>query len=161
MIPALTPVSASSLPAEVRTLLDHCGGMTAALEGYWGRPMGLTVLGSRETAQGVSRAVVLTPMDTAHPAELGLISIRLAALPPALHPAVQAGKVPFGRLLADGGIAFESRPGAFFRLRADVPLADIMRVPVGMALHGRATVLRDADGHVLAEAIEILGGHTP
>ncbi len=161
LIPALTAVPAASLPSEARALLDHQGGMTATLEGRWGRPMGLTVLGSRETAGGISRAVLLTADGAAVPAELGLITIRLEALPSTLRAVVRAGDVPFGRVLAEGGIAFSSRPSAFLRLRADTALADILAVTPGTVLHGRATVLRDAAGQVLAEAIEILSGHAP
>ena len=161
LLPDLIPLPAAALPADARALLDHEGGMTSALEGHWGRAMTLQVLGTRPADGRVSRAVTLSAAGAGVPAELGLITIRLEALPPALRPAVLAGTVPFGRVLADGGIGFSSRPCAFFRLRADTALADILRVAEGATLFGRATVLRDGAGRVLAEAMEILSGHAP
>lgn len=161
LVPGLTIVQSADLPFHARSLLDHEGGMTAALEAYWHRPMRLHVLASRKAETRLSRAVILIPEGMEMPAELGLISIRMDCLPAALHSAVFAGLIPFGRILADSGIVFASRPTNFFRLRADRALADIMRVNDGVTLFGRSTVLRDDKDRRLAEVIEILGGHGP
>lgn len=167
LLPELRLLSVEALPESARPLLDHEGGMTAALERAWGGPLSLQVLRSRLLGDRLTRAVILWAGGTgsslsgaereSQAAELGLISIHLDALPPPVRQDVQFGDIPFGRLLADAGIEFRSRPSAFFETVADATLSGLLQVSAGQVLFGRTTRLSDAAGRVLADAIEILG----
>lgn len=161
LVPGLIPLDADRLPGTARPLLDHQGGMTAALERHWGGPMHLVVLGARRTGDVLSRAILLTVGADGPPAELGFIAIRLDALPAALRPVVEGGRIPFGRALAEGGVAFASRPTSFFKLTADRALADLLSSPLGGTLYGRTAELSDADGMILADVVEILAAGGP
>lgn len=159
--PDVTPLAETDLPEPTRGLLVQDRGMTAALEAHWGEPMRLSVLDSQESAGRLRRAVVLSGAVGGIPAELGLIEIELDRLPEAVREAVRAGLRPFGTVLAEAGLPFRSRPEAFLAVTANRVLADILDVAAGEKLYGRSTLLRLADGTVIARAVEILGGHEP
>jgi len=160
-VPEVEPVPAFRLPADARALLDHQGGMTAALEAYWGEPMGLRLIHAAHAPKLIRRQVLLSGTLRQRPAELGLIEIHLHALPAQVRDGVLAADMPFGTLLTRAGLSFRSTPSAFLRLAADADLADWLDVTPGHILYGRHTHLTDRHGGTLAEAVEILSGHAP
>lgn len=150
------------LPDVPRRLLVHDHGMTATLEAFWGEQMRLSVLHTEEVGTLLRRHVLLSGADSGMPAELGLIEIRLDALPPGALFAVRQRRIPFGAILSACGVSFKSRPAGFLRLVANEELARLLRITPGSAIHGRATTLyAQADGRVLANAVELLSGHQP
>ncbi|MBP7335437.1 hypothetical protein [Niveispirillum sp.] len=150
------------LPDVPRRLLVHDHGMTATLEAFWGEQMRLSVLHTEEVGTLLRRHVLLTGVDSGMPAELGLIEIRLDALPPGALFAVRQRRIPFGAILSACGVSFKSRPAGFLRLVASEELSRLLRVTPGAAIYGRATTLyAQADGKVLANAVELLSGHQP
>lgn len=152
----------SALPEVPRRLLVHDHGMTATLEAFWGEQMRLAVLHTEEVSNLLRRHVLLSGATSGQPAELGLIEIRLAALPAGALFAVRQRRLPFGAILSACGVGFRSRPAGFLRLTADDSLAALVRQRAGTALYGRATTLyAENDGRVLANAVELLSGHTP
>ncbi len=149
------------LPETARNLLAHDHGMTATLEAYWGESMRLSVLHAEEAAGLLRRHVLLSGGQSGMPAELGLIEIRLDALPAAAQFAVRQRKIPFGAILSACGVTFNSRPAGFLVLKADNAVAALLRIVAGDLVHGRATTLYDRDGRMLATAVELLSGHRP
>ncbi|WP_448189216.1 hypothetical protein [Azospirillum sp. sgz301742] len=154
--PACTLLPASALPADVRPLLDHRGSMTLMLEAHWGGPLAVCRLADAEDAGTLTRASVLRTADGGLPVELAVIRIALPALPADLHEALRAAAVPFGRLLADRGVAFAAEPLAFFRLDADAVAATHGAVETGTPLHGRLNRIATPDGVELCEVVEIV-----
>lgn len=155
-------LDASGLPEVPRRLLVHDHGMTATLEAFWGEQMRLAVLHTEEVSNLLRRHVLLSGANSGLPAELGLIEIRLDALPAGALFAVRQRRIPFGAILSACGVGFKSRPAGFLRLVANDELARLLRVTPGSAIHGRATTLyAQADGKVLANAVELLSGHQP
>lgn len=151
----------AQVPHPLRDLLGQEGGMTAALERHWGEPMLLRVLRSLRIATRLRREVVLLGARRGLPAELGLIEIRLDALPSAVAAAVTDGVRPFGTLLAEAGLHFRSRPTRYIQVTADTVLAATLAVPRGTVLFGRETRLTAESGRLLAEAVEVLSGPCP
>lgn len=155
-------LEADGLPDVPRRLLAHDHGMTATLEAFWGEQMRLSVLHTEEVGSLLRRHVLLSGADSGTPAELGLIEIRLDSLPPGALFAVRQRRIPFGAILSACGVSFRSRPAGFLRLVANEDLGRLLRVPVGSAVHGRATTLyAQTDGTILANAVELLSGHQP
>lgn len=155
-------LDAEALPDVPRRLLAHDHGMTATLEAYWGEPMRLSVLHTEEAGNLLRRHVLLSGADSGLPVELGLIEIRLEALPPGALFAVRQRRIPFGAILSACGVSFRSRPAGFMRLEADAELARLLHLTPGSLLHGRATTLyAQNDGRVLANAVELLGDRQP
>ncbi len=151
-------VALAEVPDGLRGVLGQDGGMTAALERFWGEPMGLAVRRTDLRDGRLRREVVLAGIRRGLPSEAGFIDIRLDALPPSVAEQVIAGRQPFGAVLAAAGIRFRSRPFRFFQVAADRDLAEALQVPPGSILYGRETRLTDSGGRVLAEAVEILSG---
>jgi chorismate-pyruvate lyase len=154
--PACTLLPASALPADMRPLLDHRGSMTLALEAHWGGPLTVRRLADAEDSGTLARASVLRRTADDVPVELAVIRIALPALPADLHGALRAATVPFGRLLADHGIAFAAEPLAFFRLDADAVTAGHGAVEAGTPLYGRLNRIVAPGGVELCEVVEIV-----
>lgn len=154
--PACTVLPAAALPADVRPLLDHRGSMTLTLETHWGGSLAVRRLADAEEAGTLTRASVLHTAAGGLPVELAVIRIALPALPAALHEALRTAAVPFGRLLADHGIAFAAEPLAFFRLDADSVAAAHGAVEPGTPLHGRLNRIVTPEGVELCEVVEIV-----
>ncbi|WP_431862434.1 chorismate--pyruvate lyase family protein [Azospirillum sp.] len=157
--PACAIVPADALPAAVRPLLDHTGSMTLRLEAHWGGPLGVRRLADAEDGDTLTRASVLHTLGgdgDGTPVELAVIRMALPALPVALHDALRAAAVPFGRLLADHGIAFAAEPLAFFRLEADAVAAGHGAVDLGTPLYGRLNRIVTPEGATLCDVVEIV-----
>lgn len=154
--PACTLLSAAALPTDVRPLLDHRVSMTLTLEAHWGGPVAVRRLADAEETGTLTRASVLRRTADGVPVELAVIRIALPALPVDLHDALRAAVVPFGRLLADRGIAFAAEPLAFFHLDADAVAAGHGAVEAGTPLYGRLNRIVTPDGVELCEVVEIV-----
>jgi len=154
--PACTLLPADALPPGVRPLLDHRGSMTLTLEAHWRGPLTVRLLAGAEEPGTLTRASVLRTADGGVPVELAVIRMALPALPADLHGALRAATIPFGRLLADRGIAFAAEPVAFFRLEADAVAAGHGAVAPGTPLHGRLNRIVTPDGVTLCEVVEIV-----
>jgi len=150
------PVREGDLPAVVRPLLVHQKGMTAVLEEVFGEPMALSVLSTADSPGRLHRKVLLSGRHTGRAAEIGLIHIDLDALSKDVADRIRAADLPFGTVLRQAGLAFTSRPYAFFRAVARDELCVRLGHPAGGDAFGRATVLYDTAGRQLAEAVEIL-----
>ncbi|MDE1147720.1 MAG: hypothetical protein PW843_14045 [Azospirillaceae bacterium] len=161
--PRLAGLAADALPAVVRPRLDHIDGMTAALARHAGGPVSVNVQArTRDRDAGADqlrRRVILAAHATGAPLALGLLTVDLAALPPAVAAEALAEKTPFGTLLAEASLPFLSRPQAFFQLTADVPLSGFLGGAAGEPLYGRLAYLAltrpDAE-RLVARVVEIL-----
>lgn len=156
-------VAEADLPPAIRPLLVHVRGMTAVLEDHAGEAMTLSVLSSLDEGDAgaggdtLLRKVLLAGAETGRPGEMGLIRIHLSSLPAPVAARIRAADLPFGTVLKQAGIRFTSRPHTFFTARAAGDLCRRLGHPPGAVVHGRATVLHDSAGALLAEAVEILG----
>ena len=63
---------------------------------------------------------------------------------------------PLGGILRDFGMAFSSRPGAYFRVAADSFIGGALGLSGAPFLFGRRNTLLDARERPLAEIVEIL-----
>ncbi|WP_044560219.1 hypothetical protein [Azospirillum sp. B4] len=168
--PPLTPIAAEALPAPVRPRLDHVDGMTAALARHAGGPVSVNVQArSRDGRTGdgppgvdrLRRRVILAAQADGRPLALGLLSVDLLALPPAVAAEALAEKTPFGTLLANAGLPFLSRPRLFFTLTADTALARLLDGVAGETLYGRLAHLAltlPGTERPVARVVEIVRG---
>jgi hypothetical protein len=153
---AFASCAREDLPPLPRALLDHERGMTATLVAHWQESMQLRVLALEEGPDRLYRQVALVGARTGQVAELGIIDLDLARLPPDAALAVRAAHRPFGAALAACGFAFRSIPQGFFSLLAQPPLNTLLACPVSARLYGRTARLIDSTGTPLGEVVEIL-----
>lgn len=156
VIHPITEVPGEEVPEPYRRLLVHSRDMTPTLEAYHRERIHLQVIGKRIDADVLSRLVVLVTDDTQRPVEFGAIAIHTDQFPKAAREVVLQCRCPLGTILADYEIQHASAPVGYFKMTPD----PLVRGSLGLAgtptLWGRRNVLRDQDGRVLADVVEIL-----
>lgn len=154
-IPHAVAIEAAALPAPSRTLLAHENNMTATLAAAHGVGIALRVLAKVTRGGWYLRHVLLARRDNGHPVAMGAIRFRLPALSPAVQQRLFQTEEPFGRVLADEGVAFVSRPLAFFRVVPNGEMMGLFWMAASEPLFGRRTVLLK-DGRTIGHVVEIL-----
>ncbi len=149
-------VPGEEMPEPERHLLVHGSDMTSRLEAFHGSTVGLRVHAKKQSENYLMRAVVLERKDTGEPVEFGAIGIRLDAFSGEAREDVVAGEIPLGAILKRHGVAYTSNPRAYFRIRIDDRLSGILHAESGGMHYGRCNELRDGDGLVFADIVEIL-----
>ena len=150
-------VAAGDLPEPARVLLDHACGMTQSLETRWGEAMTLHVHTQRDMNDRLYRLVALRGAQSGRIREIAAIRIWLGRLPRRIEDDVRAGQHPLGRLLADAGIAFASRPEAFLQAHCPDVFARELNLDPKRVLPGRISRLHVGDSPLpLCETVELL-----
>lgn len=150
-------VAAAELPETARALLDHACGMTQSLEARWGEPMTLHIHAQRLLNDRLYRLVALRGAHSGRVCEIAAIRIWLARLPNGIQDGVRAGQHPLGRLLADAGITFASRPETFLEAHCPGLFARELGLDPARALPGRISRLHaDNSPLPLCETVELL-----
>ena len=158
---AMFPLDVKFIPGEEmpdpeRHLLVHASDMTPRLQDFYGTPLDLRVHTKKQSSDYLMRAVVLVRRDNGKPVEFGAIGIRLAAFAPEARDEVIAGEVPLGAILQNHGVPHSSNPRAYFEIQIDDRLTDVLHAESGGLHYGRCNELRDPDGIVFADIVEIL-----
>ena len=152
----IEPLKGEEIPEQYRSLLVHSSDMTPTLEGFYHRPLGLTVLSREIENEEYLREVVLRLADGERPVEYGAIRICLGHLAAPARDRVLEEQRPLGRILQSEGIPHISWPQAFFCVQADSHTSAVLRLRGTAQLYGRRNVLLDDSRRLLAEVIEIL-----
>jgi chorismate-pyruvate lyase len=155
-LPGLERLRPEEVPPPYQGLLVHSADMTPTLEGFYGRPLGLTVMSREREEDAYLREVVLTLAAEKHPIEYGAIRIHLNRLPPDARRYVLEERRPLGKILETEAIPHLSWPQAFFRIESDARMSAALQVRQPAELYGRRNVLLDGSRHLLAEVIEVL-----
>jgi chorismate-pyruvate lyase len=88
--------------------------------------------------------------------EFGATRVHLERFPEPWRGLILAGQRPLGGILNAWGIAYRSRPSAFFRTDADERIREALGLTAPVLLYGRRNTLFDAEGLPLADILEIL-----
>jgi hypothetical protein len=180
-LPRLEQLKEDKVPQPYKALLVHSSDMTPTLEGFYRRPLGLTVLSREIEAETYLREVVLRladhdlpaprrsaavppsspgdalpSRDDSRPVEYGVIRICLGQFPRAARRRVLEEQRPLGSILQSEGIPHISWPQAFFRVESDPHTRAVLGLQQPCDLYGRRNVLLDRTRRLLAEVIEIL-----
>ncbi len=153
---AMTPIAENQLVEPEKSLLVHDSDMTNTLRQFYSDEIHLDVINQDIERDILSRLVVLKLDSDERPVELGAIQIDLNRLDEIARSVVQEGRLPFGGILNQFGINYESRPSAFFRIQADGLMQRVFHIEPGPELYGRCNTLSQPDGEPIAHVIEIL-----
>jgi len=150
--PPVDRVSTEELPTALREVLTARDGFTAALAARTGGTIGIRVLGSiRPRNDGLARfSELVRKGDGRTIALVGLVIDEPGVFDERVFARVVAEREPFGTILAEAGIAFQSRVGGYFRVGNDPRFAG-----VGAPLLGRTADLVGSDGNTVARVVEI------
>lgn len=145
------------MPEVFRSLLVHSGDMTSKLAAFHKCEIALEVLQCGKGEQGqYNREVILRNADTFEAVEYGAIEIFLDAVPEFLRAKIIEGKIPLGGLLNAHGVRYYSVPQAFFCIRDEPFLCQLLRAPSESEFYGRCNILRTENESVLARILEVL-----
>jgi hypothetical protein len=150
------PVPAASVPEPYHTLLVHERDMTRTLEQFHAGVIHLRVLSSHHEADAYWRESVLELDGSNQPIEYGAIKIHLNRFPEPWRTQILEERRPLGGILNASGIRYVSRPTAYLRFTPDKFITCALHFSGPAVLFGRQNTLRNAQGEVLAEIIEIL-----
>lgn len=156
-LPPVEFVAASDLPENERELLVHDHDMTSTLGEYHHSGLGLNVIAREQSPDYLMRMVVLERLRAPRiPVEFGAIGIRLEFFTEPARQQVLAGERPLGAILEEEGLHYHSAPRAFFRVRSDALIAELLAEREGTILWGRCNCLSDCQGVNFADIVEIL-----
>lgn len=155
-LPVIEPIEGGDMPEPYRSLLVHQGDMTPVLEEFFGERIVLKVLQSRCDAQRMSREVVLVGKATRKAMEFGAIGIELEPFPPQARAAIRACQQPLGTILREAALKHTSQPSLYFRVASDELMQSSLTLDEPAELYGRCNELRDGQGALLAQVVEIL-----
>ena len=151
-----TSVNAADVPAPYRTLLVHERDMTRTLENFHGGAIHLRVLSSYHEGDAYWRESALELDGSNRPVEFGAIKIHLNRFPEPWRAQILAEHLPLGGILNASGLGYSSRPTAYLKFTPDEFITCALHLEGTGLLYGRQNTLRNAQGIVLAEIIEIL-----
>lgn len=155
-LPLFEVLQPETVPEPERSLLVHDRDMTRTLERHHGDTIHLRVLSRFHEGNLYGRESILQLDGSGRPVEFGAIRIHLDRFPEASRRLILEEHRPLGGILNDSGIRYTSRPTAFLRLESGPFLEQEFGIQDRCLLYGRQNALRDAEGRVLAEIIEIL-----
>lgn len=158
---ALVFLRPTDLPQPYRMLLVHESDMTGTLERYSGQEMTLHPIESIVDGEKLVRHVELRGKADGTPAEFGAIEIHLDQFAADPRADILKGETPLGAILRKAGMAFISRPVAYFRIKPGDAIRHSFGVPQDGWLYGRCNQLLALSGRTIADVVEILPPDLP
>jgi len=155
-LPRIECIRGADMPEPYRALLVHENDMTPTLERHYGARIHLKVLRSVQRDGFYFREVVLHLDGSEQPVEFGANKVTLRLFPTAARELILGEHVPLGTILEDFKIAHTCHPSAYLRLGSDDLISQSLGLSGPQALYGRRNTLRDPQGRVLSEVVEIL-----
>jgi chorismate-pyruvate lyase len=155
-IPPLEFIRGCEVPEPMRHLLVHESDMTPRLRTFHQSEISLTVIQAEIARDFVMRQVVLCRTTDGAPVEYGAIGIQLEGLPAHVQALIRKGEKPLGAILEQESVPHVSSPRAWFEIRADDHIANLLQVAGEKRLYGRSNALTHPGGIVFADIVEIL-----
>lgn len=155
-LPRITSVDPAAMPEPQRTLLVHANDMTPTLERHYGARIHLEVLRSVQQDGFYFREVVLHLDGSERAVEFGANKVTLNLFPADARRLILGERVPLGTILEDFNIAHTCHPSAYLRVGSDDLISESLGLAGSHELYGRRNTLRDPEGRVLSEVVEIL-----
>jgi hypothetical protein len=154
-LPEIRQVAPDELPEPYRRLLVHGCDMTPTLETAHGGTIGLRVV-MCAIHENVANRVVALVLQDGGTVGMGAIRIFLEHLPAAARKSVVDRREPFGTILRNNSVTHQSRPVAYFQVRADSMIGDALATQNSPVVYGRRNTIWNSSGNALAEVVEIL-----
>ena len=149
-------VPGEELPEPAKQLMFHDEDMTSTLARFYKSDIYIDKIQSIERGDVYLREVFLRTKRSDTVVEYGVIAIVLDSFDDAHRIVIEADEEPFGGLLHQFKIDFQSAPVCFFAISAeclvDTPFKDLE----GHTFYGRFNQLTKTNGQTLAWIMEIL-----
>jgi len=155
-LPVIRPMAGADMPEPYRTLLVHERDMTPTLEAWFYSDIHIEVWGREHRGNLYFREVLLRLDRDLRPVEFGASQIHLDRFAPEVRRLILDEYLPLGHILKMRDVPHRGQPLAFFAVESDALLNRAFRLRDSRVLYGRRNVLRDPEGRVLSEIVEIL-----
>jgi chorismate-pyruvate lyase len=155
-LPRMEVIPASALPEPHLSLLAHEHDMTPTLERFHSDEIHIHALRSEQHDGRYFRQVVLRRNRDDAPVEFGANCLDLTLFTPEARWMILQEKVPLGRILKDHAIAHQTRAQNFFQVDPDELICRALELRKASRLNGRQAMIRDREGRVLSQVVEIL-----
>jgi len=157
-LPRIERINGLDMPEPFRTLLVHENDMTPTLEQHHGNRIHLHVIRSERHGNQYHREVVLHLDGSNQPVEFGANRVALDLYPRKAQELILKEYVPLGSILAQFNIVHTCHPSAYLRIAADSLISRELKARESETLYGRRNTLKDPQGRILSEILEILPG---
>jgi chorismate-pyruvate lyase len=151
--PITHPVAAADVPEPYQQLLVHRHHMTVTVERFYGSPVDVQVLQSRQSDQGYVRQILLSLQSTGQVVQFGIVHIDLTVLADQVRREIVAEQIPLGRVLINHNVLRTVEPFGFFEAEPTPLLHEWFGT--SEATYGRLGVIT-ADGRPAVRVVEIL-----
>lgn len=149
----LRSVSVDGVPEPARTLLDHRGHMTAAMERVHGS-VGLRVVATAAAGR-YAREIILQDAS-GRAVQYGIVRIDLTALDTEIAADIRAARRPLGRILIDAGVLRDVHDVSLLEIMPGPHLRTVLALPEGRGpLYGRVAEI-ELNGRKAVELLEIV-----
>jgi hypothetical protein len=155
-LPEVRFIEAARIPQAYRELLDHLNDMTSTLQRFHNEEIRVRVLDIRRDDTCYQREVLLVTRDTRRTVEFGAIEIFLELFPTGAQHEIFRAEMPLGAILQSFRIEYKSRPRAFFEIESDNVVNAALTLSHRQILYGRCNEIKNTEGEVLAQMVEIL-----
>jgi chorismate-pyruvate lyase len=155
-LPEVRFIEAARIPQAYRQLLDHSNDMTSTLQRFHGEEIRVRVLEIRQDDICYERKVLLVTRDARRTVEFGAIEILLERFPTGAQREILRAEMPLGAILRSFRIEYKSKPRAFFEIESDDAMNAALTLSHTQTLYGRCNEIKNTEGQVLAEIVEIL-----
>ena len=155
-LPEIRFIEAARIPQAYRALLDHAKDMTSTLQHFHHEEIRVQVLESRQDNNCYERKVLLVTRHTRRTVEFGAIEILLEPFPIGVQREILRAEMPLGAILKSFHIEYKSKPRAFFEIESDDAMNAALALSNRQTLYGRCNEIRNSEGRILAEIVEIL-----
>lgn len=153
--PTAREVTIASIPEPYAGLLGHERDMTGTLERYHAQQLVTRPLSTASRGRWYSRHVLLSSLSTGRPLAVGAIRVRLDVFGSRVQARIRESEQPFGRILSESGMAFVSRPTAYFEIAPNSAILGVFWMVEPLTLYGRRTEL-SLDGDKIGDVVEVL-----
>lgn len=153
--PTAREVPLASMPEPYGGLLGHERDMTGTLERHHAQQLVARPLSTASRGRWYSRHVLLSSLSSGRPLAMGAIRVRLDAFGSRIQARIRESELPFGRILTESGMAFVSRPTAFFEIAPNSAILGVFWMTEPLTLYGRRTEL-SLDGDRIGDVVEVL-----
>ena len=143
------------LPPAYRTLLAHDEHMTEALEAYHACELAVEVLESTVGETHYRRKVILRRKRDQAVVLFGIVRVTRALLPTEIRDAIEAEKIPLGRILIRSEMLRHVRLLSLWRIEPGDDLCRIFGFPKPETCYGR-TALMYCDTMPVIELLEVV-----
>ena len=148
-------VTASELPADYATLLNHNEHMTVTVEEFHQSLVDVHVLATQVDEAHYARKILLSRQSDGKVVQFGIVRLCFDYLDSEIQAEIERQETPLGRILIQHNVLRQVQLATLWKIETGEDLSTLFQVPVGSETYGR-TALIFCNGEPAVELLEII-----